>query len=225
MLIKRTVSNFITDTRKLFHPKKILGIMIGAAILSFGLYNIHKQADISEGGVLGMILLLNHWFGISSSILSPVLDCICYLFAIKYLGKDFLKVTIVTSISLAGFFYLWEQFPPIIPNLSAHPLTAAVFGGMLVGVGVGLILRQGGSSGGDDALALVISKITGIRLARAYLVTDLTVLLLSLTYIPFYRIIYSLITVTISSWLIDYIKSFKWNRKASKSKSEKGAVY
>jgi uncharacterized membrane-anchored protein YitT (DUF2179 family) len=72
-------------------------------------------------------------------------------------------------------------------------------------VGVGLIIRQGGSSGGDDALALTISKLTGWNLARSYLLTDLTVLLLSLTYIPFLRIFFSLITVTLSSKLIDVI--------------------
>ena len=76
-----------------------------------------------------------------------------------------------------------------------------------MGVGVGLVVRQGGSSGGDDALALVIAKKTKWRLSRAYLFTDLTVLALSLTYIAPMRIIWSLITVTTSSLLIDFVKS------------------
>ena len=87
------------------------------------------------------------------------------------------------------------------------PLLAALLGGAFVGVGVGMVVRQGGSSGGDDALALVISRKTGWRLSRAYLFTDLTVLGLSLTYIAPLRIVWSLITVTVSSLLIDLIKS------------------
>ena len=75
-------------------------------------------------------------------------------------------------------------------------------------MGVGLIVRQGGSSGGDDALALVISGKTGLRLSKAYLFTDLTVLCLSLSYIPLRRIIYSLITVTVSSVIIDLVQTF-----------------
>ncbi len=63
----------------------------------------------------------------------------------------------------------------MLPDLTAYPLAAALLGGVFVGVGVGLIVRQGGSSGGDDALALVIHKLTGWRLSRAYLFTDLTV--------------------------------------------------
>ena len=71
-----------------------------------------------------------------------------------------------------------------------------------------MIIRQGGSSGGDDALALTISRITRWKLSRSYLFTDLTVLGLSLTYIPLSRIIYSVITVTISSFLIDRIQNY-----------------
>ena len=82
-----------------------------------------------------------------------------------------------------------------------------------MGIGVGLIVRQGGSAGGDDALALTISRVTHWRLSRAYLFTDLTVLALSLTYIPVGRIACSLVTVTLSSFLIDRIQDFKIYRK------------
>ena len=77
----------------------------------------------------------------------------------------------------------------MLPDLSAHPLIAAVLGGIFVGVGVGLIVRQGGSSGGDDALALTISHVSHWKLSRSYLITDTVVLLLSLTYIPIMRIL------------------------------------
>ena len=97
----------------------------------------------------------------------------------------------------------------MLPDLSGYPLTAAVLGALFVGIGVGLVVRQGGSSGGDDALALSIAKATRLRISQAYLFTDLTVLLLSLSYIPFRRIAYSLVTVTISSWLIDLLQGKK----------------
>ncbi|MBL7576080.1 YitT family protein [Peptoniphilus asaccharolyticus] len=68
---------------------------------------------------------------------------------------------------------------------------------------------RGGSSGGDDALALTISHISHWKLSRSYLFTDVVVLFLSLTYIPVMRIVFSLITVTISSYLIDWIKEYE----------------
>ncbi len=205
-------------------PLKKLGILLlGTAILSFGLHNIHQQAGITEGGVLGLILLLNHWFALSPAIVSPVLDILCYWAAFKALGKDFLKVSLVSTVSLAGFFTLWELFPPLLPNLSGYPLVAALLGGLFVGVGVGLVVRQGGSTGGDDALALAISKTTGCRISTAYLATDLTVLLLSLTYIPFQRIIFSLITVFVSSFIINFVQNVG-RRPAKTPRPQKGGA-
>lgn len=189
-------------------------ILLGTAIATFGMYNIHQQTNITEGGVLGMLLLLNHWFGISPAILTPVLDIACYALALRFLGGAFLKWSLVSTFSLAGFFRLWEQFPRVLPNLSDWPLAAAVLGGLFVGVGVGLVVRQGGSSGGDDALALTIAHVTHWRLSRAYLITDLTVLALSLSYIPVRRIVYSLVTVTVSSLVIDWIQTVGRKRTA-----------
>lgn len=185
--------------------KKISIIAFGAAILSFGLYNIHQQANITEGGVLGLLLLINHWFNISPTLLTPILDGICYLIAFCSLGWGFIRTSAVSTLFIAAFFKLWELFPPVFPSLAKHPLLAAVLGGIFVGIGVGLIVRQGGSSGGDDALALTISKYTNWRISRSYLFTDLTVLLLSLSYIPLTNIACSLVTVTISSFTIDLI--------------------
>lgn len=200
------LARFSQERRRLFPLPKVLLILAGSAILSFGIYNIHRQTGITEGGVLGMLLLLNHWVGLSPSILSPILDAVCYTLGFRFLGKDFLKTSIFSTLCFAGFSRLWESFPPVIPDLSPHPLAAAILGGLFVGFGCGLVIRQGGSSGGDDALALVISKLTRCRISRAYLATDLTVLLLSLSYIPFQRIAFSLITVTLSSLLIDFVQ-------------------
>ena len=58
--------------------KKIVWIVIGAAICSFGIHNIHQQTGITEGGVIGMVLLINHWLGISPAIITPILDITCY---------------------------------------------------------------------------------------------------------------------------------------------------
>lgn len=210
--------NFWNRLRAGFTLSKVFWILLGAAVASFGLYNIHRQVHITEGGVLGMMLLINHWLGMPSSKITPVLDLACYLLAFRYLGVRFIKISIVSTLGVSGFFFLWERFPPMLPDLSQTPLLAAVLGGCFVGVGVGLIVRQGGSSGGDDALALAISRKTGWRLSVSYLVTDLTVLALSLSYIPLRQILFSVVTVTISSWLIDFIRGAKIKKAAEDQK-------
>ena len=138
---------------------------------------------------------------------SPLLDAASYALAFKFLGWDFCYRRALPA-------SVWPGLPPLgvsAPDAArpdALPLAAALLGGAFVGIGVGLIVRQGGSSGGDDALALVIHKLTGWKLSRAYLFTDLTVLLASLSYIPVRRIAFSLVTVTVSSLLIDWVKEY-----------------
>ena len=204
--LKKLACRTVRDIRVTFPPRTVLAIVLGTAITTFGIYNVHRQADITEGGILGLILLFNFWLGMSSSILSPLLD------------------TIFATICMAGFFRLWELFPPVLPSLAEYPLTAALVGGCFIGTGCGLVVRQGASCAGDDALALVISKITGCRISRAYLLTDVTVLVFSLSYIPAKRIVYSLITVTVSSFLIDFIQNFGVEKDDGKDKKEYGTA-
>ena len=188
--------------------KKILLILFGAMICTFGIHSIHQRTNITEGGAIGLMLVIGHWLKISPAYITPVLDIACYLLAFKFLGGRFIKISIISTLSVSGFYKIWELFPPMLPDLSTHPLIAAVLGGIFVGIGVGLIVQQGGSSGGDDALALTISHISHWKLSRSYLFTDIVVLILSLTYIPVMHIVFSLITVTVSSHLIDWIKEY-----------------
>lgn len=205
-MIKDLFTRLIYECKNALTLRRVLYILLGTAICSFGIYNIHRQTGVTEGGVLGMILLLNHWFNISSSVLSVSLDILCYVLASRRLGLRFLIVSGFSSICLSLFFRIWESFPPVLPNFYDKPLLAAILGALFIGVGVGIVIRNGGSCGGDDALALFISSTTGWRLSRSYLIADLTVLTLSLSYIPFIRIFYSLITVTLSSVIIDFIQ-------------------
>ena len=189
--------------------KKIFIIMIGAAILSFGIHNIHQRVNVTEGGVIGLMLFIEHWMKISPSFITPLLDGVCYLIAFKMLGFNFIKLSVISTAFISLFYKLWESLPFMLPNMIDTPLLAAVIGGLFVGVGVGLIVRQGGSSGGDDALALAISKRFKWNLAHSYMFTDFVVLFISLSYIPIVNVLVSLVTVTISSYVIDWIKDVK----------------
>lgn len=194
-------------------PRRILLLLLGAMICSFGIHNIHQRTNITEGGIIGLMLLIEHWLKVSPAYITPVLDVACYALAIPFLGRTFIKLSIISTAFISGFYKLWECFPPMLPDFSGLPLLAAILGGLFVGIGVGIIVRQGGSSGGDDALALTISNALRWKLSRAYLFTDVTVLLLSLSYIPIQRIFFSLITVTISSHIIDWIKEYDRQKK------------
>ena len=86
------------------------------------------------------------------------------------------------------------------------PLLAAVLGAVFVGVGTGVCVKVGGAVCGDDALAMSISHAVHMKIEWAYLISDLTVLALSATYIPLNRLIYSLLTVILSGQIIGLVQ-------------------
>ena len=186
--------------------QKIILNLIGSAIQAFGLYNVHSLSGVTEGGILGLTLLLQNWFGLSPAWSSLILNGICYVIGWRVLGMSFVKYSILAGGSFSVFYWVVEQFPPIWPQLANMPLVAAVVGALFIGVGVGLCVRTGGAPGGDDALGMSINKLWGWDIRWYYLISDLTVLALSLTYLPLARIGVSLITVILSGQIIGWIQ-------------------
>ena len=188
-------------------------ILVGSIIQAVGIYNIHALSGVTEGGVLGLTLLLKHWFAISPAISSFVLNLICYGIGWRTLGKEFIGYSLV-SISIYSLSYgILEQFPPIYPQIAQFPLIAALLGAVFIGVGAGLCVRAGGATAGDDALAMSFSHLFRCPIQRIYLISDLTVLLLSLSYIPVTRIFWSLLTVVLSGQIIGWIQLIPYKKK------------
>ena len=106
--------------------KKILLILLGAMICSFGIHNIHQRTNITEGGVIGLMLFAEHWLKLSPAYITPVLDLACYLLAFRFLGGRFIKISIISTFFVSLFYKIWELFPPMLPDLSNRPLIAAV---------------------------------------------------------------------------------------------------
>ena len=150
------------------------------------------------------------------------MNILCYAAGWKLLGKDFLITSAVAGGGFSLFYAVFEQFPPLWPQLAELPWLAAVLGAVFVGLGVGLSVRAGGAPGGDDALAMVISYLTHWNIQWAYLITDLIVLLLSISYIPLERLLCSLLTVALSGQLIGLVQRF--GKKQEKELKEKQQV-
>ena len=187
-------------------PFNCIIAFLASVFQAFGMYNVHALSGVTEGGVLGAVLLIDHWLGISPALSSLILNAACYALGWKTLGRSFIAYSLIATVGFSLPYKLYELFPPLWPQLAETPLLAAVVGALFVGVGAGLSVRAGGASGGDDALAMCIAHVTGMGIQWAYLSTDLVVLGLSLTYIPLRRIGYSLLTVLISGQLIGLVQ-------------------
>lgn len=206
-----------------FSVRRTVLALLGSAILAFGLYNIHAFSGVTEGGVLGLTLLLHHWFGISPSVSGLILNALCYVAGWKTLGQSFIFYSIIAGGGFSAFYAIFERFDPLWPSLAQMPLVAAIIGALFVGIGVGLSVRAGGAPGGDDALSMALHEVLHQPIERIYLVSDMIVLALSATYLPLDRLGCSLLTVILSGQLIGLIQRIPSLRHFQKESTEQQA--
>ena len=181
--------------------KSLVFKMFGSCILAFGSFNFNYQNNVTEGGVLGLLLLIKNIFDISPSITALVIDLSLFAIGSKFLGI-LLGLSIFASLSFSTWYKMWESIGFIVPNLSNNMLLASILAGIGVGVGIGIIVRAGGAAGVTDVIALVGTKLTSLKVNHIYMITDFIVLILSLSYLSFKQIFFSLIAVTISGKII-----------------------
>ena len=180
-------------------------ITIGSAIMAFGVYNFYYINNITEGGILGLLLLFKNLFDINPSITSAVLDIGLLLLGCKFFGKRFFKYSIIASVMFAVLYDVFADMGPMMPQMGVLP--AAILGGLSVGIGCGMVVKAGCASGGDDALALMLSEKTPLKIGTVYFLMDAIVLILSLSYLSATDIMYSFVAITISGRVIDMIYS------------------
>lgn len=199
-------------------PRDVLLSLLGALILAIGLYNVHAQSDVTEGGVLGLSLFFDKVFGISPALSALLLTLLCYILGARVLGMRFILCSAISAGGYSLFYAILEQFPPLFPAIGEHPLLAALLGALFVGIGCGICVKVGGAPSGDDALAMALSHKLRLPISLVYLVSDLLVLGLSLLYISPLRILYSLLTVVLSGQIVGLIQ--KIGRKPSHELSD-----
>lgn len=183
--------------------------LFSSIFLAFGLYHVHSMSGVTEGGVLGMTLLLERWLHISPSVSGFVMNALCYAAGWRLLGLEFIGYSAISAAGFSAAYGIFERFPPLWTRLAEMPLAASVLGAVFVGVGAGLCVRVGGATGGDDALAMCLCHVTGWDIQWIYLASDFLVLALSVSYIPLGRIGWSVLTVVLSGQIIGLIQKLK----------------
>ena len=181
-----------------------LFIIVGSIIVSFSVCFIHSKTQLTEGGQIGVELLLQHWFNISPAYSSIFIDLLLYILGFIILNKKYRINAIIGTLTYSISFFIFERISLSLPFLN-NLLLSSIIGGMLVGVGSGIVVRHIGSCGGDDSLALILNKVLKLPLFTCYFVVDLIVIIISISYIDIMVIPYSILTSFISSLIIDVI--------------------
>ncbi|NMP58653.1 YitT family protein [Enterococcus mundtii] len=184
--------------------KEVFFIILGTSIYAFGLVYLNIANQLAEGGVSGITLILRALFHIDPAYSTLLINIPLILLGGKILGKRALAFTVLGTVSLSVFLWIWQRIPLQI-NLEHDLLIVSLLAGLIAGVGSGIVYRMGGTTGGSDIIARILEKNHGISMGRSLLAFDVIVLLASLTYIDLKRMMYTLIASYVFSRVIDFI--------------------
>lgn len=182
--------------------KDIVLITVGAFIYAFGVNYFFVANKLADGGLAGICVILHYLFNFNISITYLVLNIPLIIMGYKLIGGNFILKTFYGTMMTSLAFKVFQNHLGVMED----KLIASIFGGLIIGIGLGTIFLGGGSSGGSDILVKILNKYFDIPIGRAFLILDLIVL--SVLGLLFGKDIfmYTLVGLFISTKAIDFIQ-------------------
>ena len=184
--------------------KDLLIIAVGNFLLAISVQYFILPFNILTGGVAGIAVALSPILPISQELIINVLVIGLFLLGWLILGKDFAIKTFISSLLYPLFISILALFPI---TLDISPLLASIYSGIVGGIGIGIVLRCGASTGGMDIPPLILNHYTGIETSKFILLIDVLTCLLGLLNYPIEALLNGLISVIITSMVINKIET------------------
>ncbi|MFD2209070.1 YitT family protein [Virgibacillus halophilus] len=187
--------------------KNIFFILIGSAIFSFGIVHFNMQNNLSEGGFTGITLLLFFAFKWDPAVTNIILNIPVFFIGWKYLGRNTFFYTIIGTIAVSVFLRIFQVYPFVVIHLEHDMVLVALFAGVFIGTGLGIIFRYGGTTGGVDIIARIVNKYVGWSMGKTMFLFDFVVITTSvLTILDLVEGMYTLVAVFVGARVIDFIQ-------------------
>ncbi|PLT28349.1 YitT family protein [Peribacillus deserti] len=201
--------------------KNIIFILLGSGIFAFGLVHFNMQNNLAEGGFTGITLLLYQVFGVNLSISNLVLNIPVFFAGWRFLGKTTFLYTIIGTVGLSAWLKLFEVYQLSFP-LHHDLMLAALFAGGFIGIGLGIIFRFGGTTGGVDIIARIVDRYFGWSIGRTMFIFDAVVITISLiVYLDYKEAMYTLVAVFIGARVIDFMQEGAYSARGAMVISDK----
>lgn len=185
--------------------KKILIIIMGCLISAFSFNVFMVPHNILPGGVSGISMIVNHFIHIDKALFIFIVSMILLLISYLTLGKDVTYKSIIGSILFPLFVYITELFLKFYPININNTILSLVFGGITFGTGLGLVYREGYTTGGTDIINKLLNKYLYTTMGNGMLIIEGIIILISGFVFGINTMLYSIITIYLSSTMIDRV--------------------
>ena len=195
------MTNMISNKKLLDNFLSFLLITLGATLAALALEIFLVPNNIIDGGIIGISIMISYITKVKLSILTFVLNIPFLILGYKQLGKSFL---IKAAYAMLVFSILLEQFKPV-PELTNDILLATVFGGLLLGIGVGFVIKFGACLDGTEVVAILINKKTSFSVGQVVMFLNFFIYSTSGLLFGWDRALYSILTYFITFKIIDMV--------------------
>ncbi|MER2088969.1 YitT family protein [Sporosarcina sp. JAI121] len=186
--------------------KNIFFIILGAAIFSFGLVHFNIQNELAEGGFTGITLILLFAFNWDPAIMNLILNIPMFIIGWKLLGKKVFIYTVIGTVAVSVFLKVFMVYQIDI-HLKDDMFLVALFAGVFIGIGLGIIFRYGGTTGGVDIIARLAHKYIGWSMGKTMFLFDALVILVSwAVYLDHRSMMYTLVALFVGARVIDFVQ-------------------
>lgn len=204
--------------------RNIIAIMLGAAIYSFGFVHFNMQNQLGEGGFSGITLVLYFTLGWDPALLNLILNIPMFILGWRLLGKKSFIYTLIGTISVSIFLKIFQKYQITI-HLEDDLFLVALFAGVFVGLGLGIVFRFGGTTGGVDILARLGHKYLGWSMGKTMFIFDAIVIIISwLTFLDARSMMYTLVAVFVGARVIDFVQDGAYAGRGALIISEKSSA-
>ncbi len=179
-------------------------VLLGNAVLAFTVAAFLVPQGIIMGGATGIGLTIGHFIALDLSAIIFVVNIVLFVLGTIVLGKKFALTTLISTFVYPVFLSVMRSIPGIT-ELTDNIMLAALYGGALLGLGIGLVVRVGASTGGTDILALVLHKWFHISLAVFVYIVDFTVLLCQALFSNSEQILYGILVLIVSTMALNRV--------------------
>lgn len=193
--------------------KNYLYIFVASIILALGIVGFFSPNKIITGGTAGLALLLHYITPFTIGTLIAAVNLPLVLVGWKYLGKMFAIRTIITILLISLAIDFFDKVLEVKPFVLEMPL-ASIFGGIFIGVGLALVIKGNSSAGGSTIIARIVASKSEIKPGTVILVIDSLIILSSLLiFDDTARVLYSIVSIYVTTKIIDTILTGRLNKK------------
>ena len=185
--------------------QKIIMILLGNLLYSFAIAFFILPSGLITGGTTGIALFVNYLTGLDISLFVLIFNIVMFIAGLIILGKTFALSTVLSSIAYPFMLSFAQWLNRLTGDLTHDLILCTIFGGLLIGIGIGIVIRAGASTGGMDIPPLVLNKKFGINVSVSLYAFDFTILILQMFFSGREQILYGILLVCIYTFALEKV--------------------